>query len=80
MQTYRPEFRRFVEPSILYKWARRLEARLEFSPHPLSQLPRLTGWDGGFVLLIGACLMAMAFLAPTLWHKQIASQSREAVA
>lgn len=45
MQTYRPEFRRFVEPSILYKWARRLEARLEFSPHPLSQLPRLTGWD-----------------------------------
>ncbi|WP_207281695.1 type IV conjugative transfer system coupling protein TraD [Pseudomonas sp. FW300-N2F2] len=45
MQTYRPEFRRYVEPSILYKWARRLEARLEFSPHPLSQLPRLTGWD-----------------------------------
>ncbi|SFH38569.1 type IV conjugative transfer system coupling protein TraD [Pseudomonas sp. NFACC45] len=45
MQTYRPEFRRYVEPSILHKWARRLEARLEFSSHPLSQLPRLTGWD-----------------------------------
>ncbi|MGN8274543.1 glycerol-3-phosphate transporter [Pseudomonas sp. SMN5] len=38
------------------------------------------GWNGGFVLLIGACLLAMAFLAPTLWHKQVASQSREAVA
>jgi MFS transporter, OPA family, glycerol-3-phosphate transporter len=38
------------------------------------------GWDGGFVLLIGACLLAMAFLAPTLWHKQVASQSREAIA
>mgnify|MGYP006146899099 CR=1 FL=1 len=38
------------------------------------------GWDGGFVLLVGACLLAMAFLAPTLWHKQVASQSREAVA
>ncbi|MGZ7456038.1 glycerol-3-phosphate transporter [Pseudomonas sp. Ma2-10] len=38
------------------------------------------GWDGGFVLLIGACLLAMAFLAPTLWHKQVASQSREATA
>ena len=38
------------------------------------------GWDGGFVLLVGACLLSMAFLAPTLWHKQVASQSREAVA
>jgi OPA family glycerol-3-phosphate transporter-like MFS transporter len=35
------------------------------------------GWDGGFVLLVGACILAMLFLAPTLWHKQVASQSRE---
>ncbi|MGY2286057.1 glycerol-3-phosphate transporter [Pseudomonas gingeri] len=38
------------------------------------------GWDGGFVLLVAACLLSMAFLAPTLWHKQVASQSREAIA
>ena len=37
------------------------------------------GWDGGFVLQIGACVLAMAFLAPTLWHKQVASQTREAI-
>ncbi|RMM76992.1 Glycerol-3-phosphate transporter [Pseudomonas savastanoi pv. glycinea] len=35
------------------------------------------GWDGGFVLLIGACILAMAFLAPTLRHKQVASTSRD---
>jgi conjugative coupling factor TraD (TOL family) len=45
MQTYRPEFRRYVEPSFLYKWARRLEARFEFASRPMNQLPRLTGWD-----------------------------------
>ena len=38
------------------------------------------GWNGGFILLIAACLLAMAFLAPTLGHKQVSSQSREAVA
>ena len=34
------------------------------------------GWDGGFVLLIGACLLAIVFLIPTLWHKQIPSEER----
>jgi conjugative coupling factor TraD (TOL family) len=29
----------------MYQFARRFEARLEFAPYPLSQLPRLTGWD-----------------------------------
>jgi OPA family glycerol-3-phosphate transporter-like MFS transporter len=29
---------------------------------------------------VGACLLAMAFLAPTLRHKQVASQGREALA
>jgi len=38
------------------------------------------GWDGGFVLLVGACILAMVCLAPTLWHKQVASQGREALA
>ncbi|GKX37631.1 type IV conjugative transfer system coupling protein TraD [Pectobacterium polaris] len=45
MQTYRPEFRRYVEPTPAYQLARRLEERLEFAPFPLSQLPRLTTWD-----------------------------------
>ncbi|WP_055129585.1 type IV conjugative transfer system coupling protein TraD [Pseudomonas mediterranea] len=48
MQTYRPEFRRYVEPSVLYQIARRVEARLEFAPTPLNRLPRLTGWDHPF--------------------------------
>ncbi|MEI7181956.1 type IV conjugative transfer system coupling protein TraD [Pectobacterium carotovorum] len=45
MQTYRPEFRRYVEPTPAYQLARRLEERLEFAPFPLSQLPRLTTWN-----------------------------------
>lgn len=45
MQTYRPEFRRYVDPSMMYQMARRLEAQLEFAPYLLRQLPRLTGWD-----------------------------------
>ncbi|MBN3343129.1 type IV conjugative transfer system coupling protein TraD [Pectobacterium brasiliense] len=45
MQTYRPEFRRYVEPTPAYQLARRLEERLEFAPFPLSLLPRLTTWD-----------------------------------
>ena len=35
------------------------------------------GWDGGFVLLIGACVLAILFFIPTLRHTQVASQSRE---
>ncbi|MCE9732356.1 type IV conjugative transfer system coupling protein TraD [Pectobacterium sp. IFB5596] len=45
MQTYRPEFRRYVEPTPAYQLARRLEERLEFAPFPLSLLPCLTTWD-----------------------------------
>jgi len=48
MQTYRPEFRRYVEPTPAYRLARRLEERLEFAPFPLSRLVRLTGWDVSF--------------------------------
>ena len=45
MQTYRPEFRRYAEPTPAYLLARRLEERLEFAPFPLSHLTRLTSWD-----------------------------------
>lgn len=45
LQTYRPEYRRYVEPNLLYRWARRLEERLEFAPKALRCLTRLTSWD-----------------------------------
>ncbi|MCC4595442.1 type IV conjugative transfer system coupling protein TraD [Xanthomonas campestris pv. phormiicola] len=45
MQTYRPEFRRYVEPTSIYRLGRRLEERLEFAPFPLSKLARLIAWD-----------------------------------
>jgi conjugative coupling factor TraD (TOL family) len=48
MQTYRPEFRRYLEPTPAYRLARRLEERLEFAPFPRSQLARLTAWDVPF--------------------------------
>ena len=48
MQTYRPEFRRYVEPTAAYRIARCLEERLEFAPFPLSKLARLTAWDSPF--------------------------------
>ena len=44
-QTFRPEFRCYVEPTLAYRLARRLEERLEFAPFPLSRLAKLTGWD-----------------------------------
>ncbi|MFW7343930.1 type IV conjugative transfer system coupling protein TraD [Pollutimonas sp. H1-120] len=44
-QTYRPDFRRYVEPTPVYRLARRLEERLEFAPFPLSRLAQLTAWD-----------------------------------
>jgi len=45
MQTYRPEFRRYVEPTLSYRLARQLEERLEFAPFPLSGLARGLTWD-----------------------------------
>jgi conjugative coupling factor TraD (TOL family) len=45
MQTYRPQFRRFVEPPRIYQWARRMEAWLEFAPPYLAWLPGLTSCD-----------------------------------
>jgi conjugative coupling factor TraD (TOL family) len=48
MQTYKPEFRRYVEPTPAYRLARRLEERLEFAPLPLSSIASLTRWDVPF--------------------------------
>lgn len=45
MQTYRPQFRKFVEPPYHYQLARRLEAKLEFAPEYLSWIGRLTASD-----------------------------------
>ena len=45
MQTYRPEFRRYVEPTPAYRFVRRLEERLEFAPFPFRCLARVTAWD-----------------------------------
>lgn len=45
MQTYRPEFRRYVEPTPIYRLARRVEEGLEFAPFPLSKLARVIAWD-----------------------------------
>jgi len=45
LQTYRPEFRRYVEPPPGFRLARRLEARLERAPAPLARLTRMTSWD-----------------------------------
>lgn len=45
LQTYRPEFRHYVETPRRLRYARRLEQRLEFAPPPLPQLARITGWD-----------------------------------
>jgi OPA family glycerol-3-phosphate transporter-like MFS transporter len=38
------------------------------------------GWDGGFIMLIAACVLSIVFLVPTLRHTRVASQSRDAVA
>jgi len=45
MQTYRPEFRPYVEPTTAYRLARRWEERLEFAPFPVSCLASLTRLD-----------------------------------
>lgn len=47
-QTFRPEFRRYVEPTLAYRLARRLEEKLEFAPAPLPRLAHLTSWDVPF--------------------------------
>lgn len=45
LQTYRAEFRPYVEPSPVYTLARKLEQRYETQTGPLAQLAHLTRWD-----------------------------------
>ena len=45
MQTYRPEYRRYVDPSAFFQLVRHLEARLDFAPSPLASLARVTKSD-----------------------------------
>ncbi|MDE2051908.1 MAG: type IV conjugative transfer system coupling protein TraD, partial [Gammaproteobacteria bacterium] len=45
LETYRPEHRRYVEPSRPYRLIRQLESRLEFAPRLFQVLGRLTRWD-----------------------------------
>jgi conjugative coupling factor TraD (TOL family) len=45
IQTFRPEYRNYVEPRSSYLFARRLEEKLERAPFPISLLPKLTSWD-----------------------------------
>jgi OPA family glycerol-3-phosphate transporter-like MFS transporter len=34
------------------------------------------GWDGGFLLLVGACVLAIALLAMTLGHENAARDAK----
>lgn len=45
VDTYLPQYAPYVEPSEWTNKARRLEARLEFAPYPLTLLAKATGWD-----------------------------------
>jgi conjugative coupling factor TraD (TOL family) len=45
MQTYRPEFRAYVEPTALFQRARALERELEHASAWLTWIVKLTTWD-----------------------------------
>lgn len=45
VDTYLPQYAPYVEPSEWTNKARRLEARLEFAPFPLTLLAKVTAWD-----------------------------------
>ncbi|MGM3424899.1 type IV conjugative transfer system coupling protein TraD [Pseudomonas benzopyrenica] len=45
VDTYLPQYAHYVEPSQWTNKARRLEARLEFAPFPLTLLAKATAWD-----------------------------------
>lgn len=48
MQTYRSEYRRYVEPSWPYRVARAFEQRLEFAPWGLASLASVTRWESAW--------------------------------
>jgi len=45
MDTYLPKYAEYVEPTSIYRSARRLEERLEFAPFPLKLLSKVTAWN-----------------------------------
>ncbi|MCH4883249.1 type IV conjugative transfer system coupling protein TraD [Pseudomonas sp. TMW22080] len=45
MDTYLPKYAEYVEPTSIYRSARRLEERLEFAPFPLKMLSKVTTWN-----------------------------------
>ena len=45
MDTYLPKYAEYVEPTSIYRLARRLEERLEFAPFPLKMLSKVTTWN-----------------------------------
>lgn len=45
MQTYRPQFRKFVEPSAAYQFARKLEHQLEHAPAFVSWITKFSSID-----------------------------------
>lgn len=45
LETYRPQFRQYVEPSAGYRLARHLEARLEATPAALRVIGKASRWD-----------------------------------
>lgn len=45
MDTYLPKYAEYVEPTSIYRAARRLEERLEFAPFPLKLLSQITAWN-----------------------------------
>ncbi len=48
MQSFRPEFRRYVEMPAYWNWARRFEEKMEFSPAFISWLAKISSWDSPF--------------------------------
>lgn len=45
MDTYLPKYAEYVEPTSVYKLARRVEERLEYAPFPIKLLTKATSWD-----------------------------------
>lgn len=45
MDTYLPKYAEYVEPTYVYKLARRVEERLEYAPFPIKLLTKATSWD-----------------------------------
>lgn len=45
LDTYLPKYAEYVEPTSVYRLARRIEERLEYAPFPIKLLTKATSWD-----------------------------------